>query len=482
MVKSGVTECNDFFVTMTFWTPQLDGYPGPRYRAIAAAIADAVTDGTLPPGAKLPPHRHLADALGVTVGTVTRGYGEAERRGLVTGRVGSGTYVLGESAPRSGLTDFSIPAADADAGTIDFGLAFPVPAHREAMLADALRRLADDPLALRDTLSYQPEPGLHRHRETLATWLREDWSVALNTEELLLTVGGLHALHLSLQVLTRPGDAVAAAGLTYPGMLAAARQQQLELLPLATDDQGIVPASLAELCRQRSVRAVYCMPNQDNPTTACMGEARRQDLLGVAMHHGVTIIEDDVHLVAAGERPPNLVDMAPDHVVYITSCSKILAGGLRLGLLRAPRRLCPALADALRGHCWMAPPLNAELACRWIESGLAGELASWQRQELGARQALAAEVFADLQFRARPYGFNLWLELPEPWRAQELTEACARRGVQVKTGEPFAVGRHPAPEAVRLALSAPVSRDAVRQGLEIVRDTLAGQPATPVTL
>lgn len=466
---------------MTIWTPRLDRYPGPRYRAIAAAIADGVAQGTLQPGEKLPTHRRLADALGVTVGTVTRGYTEAERRGLVSGRVGSGTYVLGAEGSDNPTTDFSIPARAATDGGIDFGLAFPVPAHREAMLADALRRLADDPVALRDTLSYQPEAGLRRHRDTLRTWLR-DWGVDLAIDETLLTLGGLHALHLALQVLVRPGDAVAAAGLTYPGMLAAARQQHLDLLPVDLDAQGIVPGALASLCEQRHVRALYCMPNQNNPTTACMGLARRRELLEVAAHYGITIIEDDVHLVAAAERPPNLVELAPDHVVYITSCSKMLAGGLRVGILRAPQPLCRRLEDALRAHCWMAPPLNAELACRWIDSGLARDLARWQREEIGERQALAAEILDGMAFQSRPYGFNVWLHLPEPWRSHGLAEACAARGVTVKTGEPFAVDRYPIPEAVRLAVSAPASQDAVRRGLETVRDTLEQAPGAPVTL
>ncbi len=78
---------------MTIWVPSIEHMTGPRYRAIAQAIGDAIARGGLAPGEKLPPQRRLADALGVTVGTVTRGYAEAEHRGWVSARVGSGTYV-----------------------------------------------------------------------------------------------------------------------------------------------------------------------------------------------------------------------------------------------------------------------------------------------------------------------------------------------------------------------------------------------------
>src|SRR3954466_12844487 len=78
---------------MTMWLPNLDGRRGPVYRAIADAIDESVQDGTLRAGAGLPPHRDLADHLGVTVTTITRAYTEAARRGLTSGHVGRGTFV-----------------------------------------------------------------------------------------------------------------------------------------------------------------------------------------------------------------------------------------------------------------------------------------------------------------------------------------------------------------------------------------------------
>ena len=79
---------------MTIWIPNLKDAGGPVYRQIAQAIRTAVDDGTLKPGERLPTHRDLAYHLGVTVGTITRSYREAERIGLVAGEVGRGTYVL----------------------------------------------------------------------------------------------------------------------------------------------------------------------------------------------------------------------------------------------------------------------------------------------------------------------------------------------------------------------------------------------------
>src|SRR5829696_2381332 len=97
---------------MTMWVPTIDGRKGPVYRAIADAIDEEVQKGVLRAGTRLPPHRDLADHLGVTVTTITRAYTEAARRGLTTGHVGRGTYIRGnepdERATESAPFDLTI--------------------------------------------------------------------------------------------------------------------------------------------------------------------------------------------------------------------------------------------------------------------------------------------------------------------------------------------------------------------------------------
>src|SRR6188508_3586773 len=103
---------NAYIAAMTMWLPNLEGRRGPVYRAIADAIDADVEQGTLRPGTRLPPHRDLADHLGVTVTTVTRAYTEASRRGLTTGHVGRGTFIRGTEPEDlrndTGVLDLSI--------------------------------------------------------------------------------------------------------------------------------------------------------------------------------------------------------------------------------------------------------------------------------------------------------------------------------------------------------------------------------------
>jgi DNA-binding GntR family transcriptional regulator len=105
-----VAVSNVYIAAMTMWLPNLDGRRGPVYRAIADAIDRDVQNGALRAGARLPPHRDLADHLGVTVTTITRAYAEAARRGLISGHVGRGTFIRGQEADEddNGLLDMSI--------------------------------------------------------------------------------------------------------------------------------------------------------------------------------------------------------------------------------------------------------------------------------------------------------------------------------------------------------------------------------------
>src|SRR5579859_5768626 len=120
---------------MTIWQPDPARFTGPRYRAIAEALADDVREGRLRPGDRLPTHRDLAWHLRVTVGTVSRAYAEAARRGLIDGEVGRGTFIR---------EPVSAPAPQARGGheTINLAQGHPVPGREAVLLGDALRDIA----------------------------------------------------------------------------------------------------------------------------------------------------------------------------------------------------------------------------------------------------------------------------------------------------------------------------------------------------
>jgi DNA-binding transcriptional MocR family regulator len=216
------------------------------------------------------------------------------------------------------------------------------------------------------------------------------------------------------------------------------------------------------------------MPHLQNPTGIQMPVERRQAIAAVAARHGVAIVEDDVYGFL-GEALPSLASLAPEVGYYITSTSKSLAPGLRIGYLTTPPGRQGGFVAAVRTSTWMAAPLMAEIATRWIEDGTADRLAAAARTESSARQAMARERLAGWTWRAHPTGFHGWLELPEPWRADDLAGAARARGVLVAPASAFAVGR-PGVEAIRVCLCATPSRLQLQRGLAILAELLASGP------
>lgn len=452
---------------MTIWTPDLSAHEGPLYLRLAQAIAQAIAAGQLPPGSRLPTQRALADRLGVTVGTITRAYAEAERRGLLAARVGNGTWVRehGESKP----ADW--PVREELEGRIELWQNLPVPIDRAAMLAPLLHQVADEG-DLNRLLGYDQEAGRPHQRQAFIDWLA-GLGIPASHDRFLFCNGAQHGIMLTLLGIGCVGEAIASEGLTYPGLLGAARQLNCQVIAVAMDEEGMLPEALDAACRQRRPRLVYLTPTLQNPTTGMMGEARRRDILAVCERHGVWVVEDDVNGLLPAGRPAPMVTLAPERVIHLGSLAKIACGGLRVGFLLCPPSLRMALAQAMRLSSWMVSPLLLEVAARLLGQGLT-PLLEEQRRILHRRAELLLHLLPDARWQHG--AMHAWLPLPPPWRSQEFAAAADAAGVGVTSGELFAAGQFAAPQGVRLSLSQPSSDALLAEGLTRLRDLLAGAP------
>ena len=452
---------------MTNWQPDLEGRSGPRYAAIADALAAEVAAGRFKPGERLPTHRDLAWRLGVTVGTVSRAYAEAERRGLVSGEVGRGTYVRGPQRPES---YFVHDRRDADPAAIDLGVAVPPPGASDGFLGPTLEALAKDPQAAA-LLGYQPAAGKLEHRAAGAEWLaRRGFEVA--PERVIVTNGGNHGIAVALAATTRPGDRVLIERLSYAVIHPIARMLGLRLEGIAMDQHGVRPEAVEAACRTSDARALYCIPTLQNPTTAVMPEARRRAIAEVAERHDLAVLEDDIFALLAESPPSPIARFAPERTYYITSLSKTLAPGLRVGYVAGPADAVENLAGAVRATCMMASPIPAEIASRWIRDGTAERILEATRRELDRRRTRALEILDAWHLDCPPGSPFAWLHLPEPWRAVDFTAAAKRRGVIVAPAEAFAVGRGEVPHGVRIGLGPPRDRGLLEQALQRLADLL----------
>ena len=456
---------------MTIWSPAIGERPGPRYQAIVDALADAIAAGTLSPGDRLPTQRELARRLHVTVGTITRAYTEADRRGLVRGEVGRGTFVA-DPATAGGAGAFDLVQ---DGVLADLGMNDP-PSPPEG-LAEPLRRTLRE-LAAGDSparwLTYQPPAGHLRHRTVGVQWLAR-CGVAAEASQVVVCSGAQHGVPVALRALARPGDVVLCEELTYPGARASAAWLDLQLAGVAMDEEGLLPEALDRACRATGSKVLYTVPTLQNPTGATMSVGRRSEIVAVARAHDLAIVEDDVHALLSAEGLPPLAALAPERTCYVASTAKTLAPGLRVAFVVAPPGHAERLADGVFATVWSAPPLLAEVACRWIEDGTADAMLAARRREAAARLDLARAALSG-RFAARsPWVYHLWLPDLGEWDAESLTAAARRRGLVINPARHFAVGRR-APDAVRICLGPVPDRARLASALQRLAALLDENP------
>jgi DNA-binding transcriptional MocR family regulator len=441
---------------MTISSESVARRSGPRYRAIADEVAARIDAGELGPGARLPTHRDLAGTLGVTVGTVTRAYSDLERRGLVRGEVGRGTFVGGRPDDLGALTE-----GPGD-GSIDLGRNYPAPGVQVADLRRTLRALAGDP-RLGRVMEYQEHEGRPEHRAAGADWIRRT-GYDVPAERVVVIAGAQHGLLVALSAACAPGERIGVEALAFPGTKAVARMIGCRLEPLEMDGEGMLPAAVDAACRG-GVRVICCVPSLNNPTNAVMSEERRREIAAVVRERGAIVVEDDIFGLLLEEPLPPLASFAPENAIYLTSLSKTLAPGLRIGYLVAPPALAERAHAAVRATCWMAPPLPAEIATRWIEDGTADRILARQKREASARLDLAREILGAWGADGPRGTMHVWFRLPEPWTPEAFAAAARAGGVTLSTEAPFVVRGAERPRALRICLGTPATRDVLETAL-----------------
>ncbi|MCU9529809.1 aminotransferase-like domain-containing protein [Pseudomonas mosselii] len=440
------------------WIPALPDNDQPRYLALVEAIASAIEQGELKAGERLPPQRRLAWALGLNPSTTQQAYREAAARHLVSGEVGRGTYVLASSKE---ATLFRLKQPDRQHQVIDLSTNVPVADPHNLDLKYSLRRLLEQgETALLDHYLGPEQLLLGRIQGT--RWLASR-GLALRPEEVLLCGGAQQALLLVLQSLCQAGEPVMVEALTAPGIKAACRQLRLPVQGVALDEQGLRPDELDRVVRASGARVLVTTPTLHNPTGACMGEARRQALAEVAKRHDLLVIEDDVY-GALTDRPP-LYPLLEGRGVLISSMSKTVAAGLRLGWIVARPALLEQIDPYAQATHWSVSPLNLDIACQWISDGTAARRLAWQREELAERWRLARALLGNALPVDGVPSPHVWLATPG--EAEALVARCRAQGVEIVPASVFAVGTERV-RAVRVSLSAAHSRAQLKQGLELV--------------
>jgi DNA-binding transcriptional MocR family regulator len=454
---------------MTLWRPDPALIRRPAYLSLADQFARAIHDGRLPNGARLPTHRRLAEDLALSVQTVSRAYEELIRRGLVSGEIGRGSFV---QARRSEPEPPYLPERPGE--VIDLSILKPVcePMHHQR-LKEALAWLAET-LPSSSALSFRPNVVFPRHRAVAVEWLKE-CGLTVSPQNVSLTNGATAGMTVALMSVAPPGSTVATEAIGHHTLVPLATYLGFNLEGLPIDRDGLVPEALDEACSRSDIRAVFVQPSVINPTATLMSAGRREAIIAVARKHDIAIIENDVLGPLVEARAPPLAAYAPERTLYVTSFTKVTVPGLRIGYLAAPDRYVAAVANRHLVSNWMATPMVAEIATRWVADGTAMELVRWQRAALARRHDIAGEVLRGMTYLAHRSGLHIWLPLPGD-RTEEGFVAQARlQGVAIAPGLSFRTSDAPWQPAVRISLGSTTEGE-LQAGLGIVARLLQGDP------
>jgi GntR family transcriptional regulator / MocR family aminotransferase len=397
-----------------------------RTRRLTSWLVDelrtAIADGRLTAGARLPATRILAADLAVSRGVVVEAYRRLTDEGLIGGRSGGGTTVLGRPAqPRArrptpeSLDPQRLPhprlpvgeGIDLSPGVPDLS-AFP----RSAWLRAERAVLAETPP---DDLGYGDPRGHPQLREALAPWLARTRGLRVGPDDILIVSGVAQAFALLAHQLSREGiDAIAVEDPGSRGAVDEFRYWGLRPTPIPVDTNGIQVDALAA----SDARVVFLTPAHQFPTGVVLAPERRRAVLDWSRDDKV-VIEDDYDAEYRYDRAPvpALQAAAPDRVAYAGSASKSLAPALRLGWLVPPPRRYPDLVTAKHASDLGSPTILQLVLARLLTSGeYDRHVRSVRARHRARRDALLGALTAALpsaQVTGVAAGLHLLVTLPD---------------------------------------------------------------------
>ena len=432
------------------------------YEHLADELGQAIDRGALRAGDRLPSVRRLAEERSVSVSTVVEAYLRLENAGLIEVRPKSGHFVRRRGAlteeprpprpcgkpSRVATTDAytKILAAMRDPSLVPFGCATIDPSY---LPIAQLSRIVVQVMREMTTVGarYEAAPGLLTLRRQIARRAFEA-GVALAEDDLCTTIGATEGLSLALRAVARPGDVIAVESPAYFGVLQNIEGLGLRAIEIPAHPRtGIDVSAFEEAIRTQPVRALVVTPTVANPLGSIMPEEERERLVKIARRAEMPIIEDDAYgeLVFDGSRPRPLRafedDSEDSHVILVSSVSKTLAPGYRVGWVAGGRwhdqilRLkysqslaCPTLPGMAVGEFLASGGYDRHL--RRLRAAVAGNVERY-------REAIVDEFPEGTRVSSPRGGFVLWVELPPGTDALALHEQALKKGIVVAPGPLF---------------------------------------------
>ncbi len=475
----------------------------PRYRKLADALEDAVKQGAIAAGQRLPSVRALAQAEGVSISTALSAYRDLEQRGVVEARPKSGYYARAacclpilESRKTASrpveVTTTGLMQAFTREATEFKGVAFgaALPAHSLLPVRDLARAVTAAMHREGNQAVASLEPlGLPMLRQYVAARMLNA-GCRVSPDEVVITNGCSEAVSLALQATTKPGDVVAVECPSFYGTLLAVHGLGRRVLEIETSPiTGLSVDAFERACRNAPPRALIVSPSGQNPTGACMSDVDKLRLLELANQYNITVIEDDVFGELArdsGLRKWALLSRDTEsRVVYCSSFSKVLAPGFRIGWI-LPGRFQDQVRSSKIIQTWGGPNVMQRALVRMLKAGsLENRIRHLVREtDATRRQALAIinETFPKgVAVANTQYGYLLWIRLPGGVDTLKLYQQSVRElGINFAPGSIFsATGQFS--DYLRLNLAAPWN-EALETALRQLGHFLSQNTARPTSV
>nr|WP_315245417.1 PLP-dependent aminotransferase family protein [uncultured Albidiferax sp.] len=320
-------------------------------------------------------------------------------------------------------------------------------------------------------LQYAASEGYGPLREIVAAQL--PWKV--EPAQVLITTGSQQALDLIGKVLIDKDSKVLVETPTYLGALQAFAPMEPQVVSVACDDQGV---DLDDLSAKASGgRFLYVLPNFQNPTGRTMPEARRAALIERAERLGLPLVEDNPYGDLWFDTPPPapLTGRNPEGCIYMGSFSKVLAPGLRLGYVIAPKAMMPKLLQAKQAADLHSPSFNQRMVVAVMQDNfLARHVPTirtlYKAQRDAMLAALTREMPAGTHWNVPDGGMFLWACLPEGVHAVDLLPKAVDKGVAFVPGTAF-YADNADPHTIRLSFVT-ASVEQINIGIKALADAI----------
>lgn len=279
-----VNSFDDYYMS---WRPNKDKLEYPLQESLANYLEDDIKNGNLKEHVKLPPQRELADFLDLSLATVTRAYKICEKKGLIYGVVGKGTFVSPNiNSPRS------VVEKNLGDDIIEMGITIPFHKH-EREIADLTKQIVNEPTSYK----YFEYKNLINTKESIKVarnWLKS-FGVDAKEDCISITSGSQNALAIIIMSLFKSGDKIATDNYTYANFIGLANLLDITLVGIGEDGDGMSVEMLENACKMNTIKGVFLMPSCNNPTSRIMSFEKRKKIAQVIKDNDMILIEDGTY-------------------------------------------------------------------------------------------------------------------------------------------------------------------------------------------